>query len=462
MDTFFTSHLPVSTFEPAACADDGFRNRSVPRPAAPVLFSQCGLSHRQFGDLLLKHLYVHGQLNGDELAALLRLPWKVVDESLPILRNERVVESPNADGVLRPQTRLQLTEPGRVRARAAFEHCRYVGPAPVSLEAYRQQCAAQSLGEIACHVTLGDALGNLVVDPGVVESLGIAVCRGRAVLLHGPTGNGKTCLARAIGRYVGNTGDIYVPYAVAYDDGILAVYDPGIHTATDQGEVAGEISVSRSVDGRRGETSLPDLRWRRVRRPSVFLGTELSLELLDLPVEEGGSFHQAPLQIKANGGVLIIDDLGRQSVSLRDLVNRWLLPLETRSDFVNLSPGRKLRLPADALTVFTTNLEPREWGDEAFLRRVGSVVAIEPPTREQYLKIFGNACQRMQIACAASAAEFLYSRYYEVDRPPRASDPQDLLEAARAVCRFRNQELRLSQELLSELADRHFAGSYPI
>lgn len=466
MDTFCTPHLPVSTFRTPARIADGDRAPSVSRPTAPLLFSQCGLSHRQLAELLLKHLSVHGQLTGQDLAGLLRLPMQVIEESLQLLRGERALESPTTEGTLRPQSRLQLTEQGRTRARAAFDHCQYVGPAPVSIEVYRQQCAAQSLREIACHSqAFADSLRDLVIAPDVVESLGIALCRGRAVLLHGPTGNGKTCLARALGRYVRNTAsEIYVPYAISYEDGILAVYDPGLHTATDHEDVAAADSgpLRSSADRRLGETPLPDLRWRRIRRPTVFVGTELSLDMLELPAGDGGNFHQAPLHIKANGGVLIVDDLGRQAAPLRDLVNRWLLPLEERRDYVSLQPGRKLQLPAEFLTVFTSNLEPREWGDEAFVRRLGSVVAVEPPTREQYVEIFRNACQRLQITCEASAAEFLYSRYYEADRPPRASDPQDLLEVARAVCRFRNQELRLSTELLNELVDRHFAGSYPI
>jgi hypothetical protein len=200
----------------------------------------------------------------------------------------------------------------------------------------------------------------------------------------------------------------------------------------------------------------PDLRWRRIRRPVVITGGELTLAMLELRYNATSNFYQAPLHIKANGGVFLIDDFGRQIVSPRDLLNRWILPLEERIDYLTLATGKNFAVPFEQLIIFSTNLDPRELVDEAFLRRIRHKINIGTPSRELFTEIFRLACERRQIPFNAAALDYLFETYYDRGKPPRSSDPRDLLEIVQAICRFRNQEVRLTENLLAEATQRFF------
>ncbi|HEY3968585.1 MAG TPA: ATPase [Planctomycetaceae bacterium] len=436
--------------------------RPAPKPpVAPESLAKCGLSLMQVCDLILKQLYLQGAALGVDLARQSRLPFNVIDEGLVFLKDEKCIEVSAGDLIGRVSYRFNLTDHGRSRARESFEQCRYVGPAPVPLEDYVKQCMQQTVtGTVCSPETLLDAFKDLIIRPGVLDELGPAVCSGKSIFVYGPPGNGKTMIAKGLGRFLnGNGGEIFVPYAVHSENSIVTIYDPTIHTATDNDDLLGTIIQEGQSGGERSrllQTNAPDLRWRKIKRPVVITGGELTLDMLDLRYNTAANFYQAPLHIKANGGVFLIDDFGRQIVSPRDLLNRWILPLEEHIDYMTLATGKKIAVPFEQLIIFSTNLDPRELVDEAFLRRIRHKIAIGTPDKGLFSEIFQLACRQRGIPFNQEALDYLYSAYYDKGKPPRSSDPRDLLEIVQSICRFRNQEVALTENLIAEAALKFF------
>lgn len=432
---------------------------SITAPACPMTLEAAGIGLMPLADLLLKHLYLQGHTLGVQLARQVRLPFQLVEEALRFLKAEKCLEVLSGDLIGPASYRFNLTEIGRHRAQECFEQCRYVGPAPVSLQAYIEQCRKQQVSQVSCHLdALRAAFEDFVIRPGLLEELGPAVCSGQSIFVHGPPGNGKTMIGKGLGQFLNeHGGEIYVPYAIEAQGSIITIFDPTVHQATDQDELSGEPSALSAFSvGADGEHPNLDLRWRRVKRPVIITGGELTLEMLDLRYHRESNFYNAPMHIKANGGVFLIDDFGRQIVSPRDLLNRWILPLEDRVDYLTLATGKKLAVPFEQLIVFSTNLDPRELVDEAFLRRIRHKIKIGPPSRELYSEIFRLCCQQRKIPYEASAVEYLFANYYDQGKPPRSSDPRDLLEIALSICRFKDQEISLNPELLAEATARFF------
>jgi len=431
-------------------------------PPAPANLHESGLGLMQVCDLILKQLYLQGSLLGVDLARNARLPFNIIDEGLRFLKEEKCLEVASGELIGRVSYRFHLTDLGRVRAREAFEQCRYVGPAPVPLEAYVRQCSRQAVTGTACTPeALSDAFSELIIRPFLLDELGPAVCSGKSIFIYGPPGNGKTMIAKGLGKFL-NTygGEIYVPYAIHTENSIITMFDPTIHTATDKDDLHGTEmgggAYAMNDAGRLLHENPPDLRWRRIRRPVVITGGELTLEMLELRYNATSNFYQAPLHIKANGGVFLIDDFGRQIVSPRDLLNRWILPLEERIDYLTLATGKKFSVPFEQLIIFSTNLDPRELVDEAFLRRIRHKINVGTPSRELFTDIFRLVCESKRIPYSPAAVEYLYSTFYDQGKPPRSSDPRDLLEIVQSICRFRNQEVELGPELMAEAAKRFF------
>jgi len=422
-------------------------------PSAPETLREAGLSLGFLNDLILRTLYTRGGMLGLDLARFLCLPFKVIEEALRFLKDEKCLEVAGGDLIGRVSYRFNLTELGRARAQDAMGLCAYVGPAPVPLEDYVEQTYRQAVTGIVCTPeALRASMTHLVIKDTLFNAIGPAIVSGRSVFIYGPPGNGKTSMANAVGDFMTSAGgEIYVPYAFLAEHSIVTVYDQSVHR---QAESTGNERVedSEATIRRLLNTGTVDPRWVRVRRPVVVTGGELHLGMLDLRHNVEANFYQAPLHIKANGGVFLIDDFGRQLVSPKELLNRWILPLESRHDYLTTASGKKFEVPFEQLIIFSTNLDPRDLVDDAFLRRIRHKVEVLAPNRDVYERIFNMNAKRLGMTSCPEAVDYLYERYYSNNRSPRASDCRDLLEIVQSICRFRRQPVQLNRELIAEAA----------
>lgn len=423
-------------------------------PSAPDSLQEAGLSLGFLNDLILRTLYTRGGMLGLDLGRFLCLPFKVIEESLRFLKDEKCLEIAGGDLIGRVSYRFNLTDLGRRRAQEAMQLCAYVGPAPVPLDDYVEQTYRQAVTGISCTPdTMRSTFSHLVLPDALYNAIGPAIISGKSVFIYGPPGNGKTSIARAIGDFMnGAGGAIYVPYAFIAENSIITVYDQSVHQLDEDGGTPDRLEDNEATIRRLLNTGTVDPRWVRVRRPVVITGGELNLEMLDLRFNSESNFYQAPLHVKANGGIFLIDDFGRQLCSPKELLNRWILPLEDRHDFLNLATGKKFQVPFEQLIIFSTNLDPKDLVDDAFLRRIRHKVEVNAPTREVYEQIFNGVAKRLGMNPCREAIDYLYERYYEQGRSPRASDCRDLLEIVQSICRYRRQPIQLTRELIIDSA----------
>lgn len=438
---------------PTAPALDQFNDGASPAcPLAPETIADTGLSPEAITELLLKTLYVQGARSGQELVEAMCLPFAIVDELLLTLQHQRLIEVKRTVGAGRGGYIFDLTNAGSERAREAMAAGQYVGPAPVPLEHYRTWIERQSIRNV--HVTrerLTAAFADLVLDPSFVESLGPAVNSAKSLFIFGDPGNGKTVMAEVMAGLLG--GSFYLPYAVDIGGQIMVVYDPVYHRPVapdDLGGAAGDPQWLRDVPNH-------DRRYARVARPVVMTGGELTLEQLDLQYDRDTKMYQAPFQVKANGGVLILDDFGRQRVPPRELLNRWILPLEKRMDFLTLHTGSKFPVPFESLLIFATNLDPSELVEEAFLRRIHYKVQAQSPTRAQYEEIFRRCATARGIPYRPEAVAQVYRDFYEGRGiAPRGCHPRDLTDHVCDIARFQDIAPTLSTDLLDRACRSYF------
>ena len=422
-------------------------------PSAPDTLEQTGLNLGFLSEMVLRTLYVRGGMLGLDLARLICLPFKVLEEALGFLKHEKCIEVAGGDLIGRISYRFNLTDLGRRRAQEAFKMSAYVGPAPVPLEDYVEQTYRQAVTAIdVSPEALRAAFSHLVVTEELFNAVGPAVVSGKSVFIYGPPGNGKTSIAQAIGNFMNTCGgEIYIPYAVIAEGAIITLYDNAIHEKCDTDD-EGRMEDNEATIRRLLNTGTVDQRWTRVKRPVIVTGGELNLEMLDLKFSSESNYYQAPLHVKANGGIFLIDDFGRQLCSPKELLNRWIVPLENRVDYLTLSSGQKFQVPFEQLTMFSTNLDPKDLVDEAFLRRMRHKVEILAPQREVYEKIFNGYCKKLGMNPCPEAIQFLYERYYDRGRTPRASDCRDLLETVVSICRFKRQPVQLTRQLMVDAA----------
>ena len=419
-----------------------------PAPPPIVHIEDTGLAPDVIEQLLIKTLYGAEAL-GAQLAERMRLPFTMFEPLVEHARAERLIEVKGANGANAVTYRYSLTDLGRERARQFLEINQYVGPTPVPLTAYvaQMKLLAANRGYMD-RERLKQGFQHLIVDDQILEKLGPAVNAGKAVFLYGPPGNGKTVLAEGMGQSIG--GDMYVPHAIDIDGHIITVYDPISHDSLDpETNAADAPSVIRSAPR--------DRRWVRIKRPVVMVGGELTLDMLDLTFNPISKFYEAPIQLKANGGVFLVDDFGRQRVRPQELLNRWIVPLESRVDYLTLHTGKKFQVPFDVLIVFATNLNPASLADEAFMRRIPYKIAVEDPTVEQFVKIFELNCQRRNLRFHQVMVAYLQRRHYgPARRPLRSCHPRDLLDQVTALCRYRGIEPVITRELLDAACKSYF------
>jgi predicted ATPase with chaperone activity len=422
-------------------------------PGAPENLQQTGLTSGFLNNMILRTLYVRGGMLGLDLAKLLCLPFKVIDESLGFLKQEKALEVLGGDLIGRISYRFNLTELGRRRAAEALKLCAYVGPAPVPLEDYVEQVYRQAVTNInVSPETLRAAFSHLVLSDELFNAVGPAIVSGKSVFIYGPPGNGKTAMTQAIGAFMNQSGgDIYVPYAFLTEGNVVTVFDRAVHQLTDD-DANEPLEDNEATIRRLLNTGTIDARWVRIRRPVIITGGELNLGMLDLKFNPDSNYYQAPLHVKANGGIFLVDDFGRQLCSPKELLNRWIVPLENRVDYLSLATGQQFQVPFEQLTMFSTNLDPRDLVDDAFLRRMRHKVEITAPERPIYERIFAAVCKRLGMNQCPEAVEYLYQQYYQRGRAPRASDARDLLETVQSVCRFRRIPVQLTRDLIAEAA----------
>jgi hypothetical protein len=426
----------------------------VPRAAAvppvPLTLADTGLTADKIEQLLIKTLYA-GEATGLQLAEHIRLSYGILEPLIERARAERMVEVRGAHGTGSATYRFVLTDLGRDRARQFLEINQYAGPAPVPLETYvaAMRALLASRGYVD-RVRLRDGFSHLVVGERILEQLGPAVNANKAVFLYGPPGNGKTVLAEGMGRSLG--GDMYMPHAIDVDGHIITMYDPITHESLENDSVTSSLIAEAPRDRR----------WVRIRRPVVIVGGELTLEMLDLTFNRLSKFYEAPLQLKANGGVFLVDDFGRQRMRPEDLLNRWIVPLESRVDYLTLHTGKKFQIPFDVLTAFATNLDPASLADEAFLRRIPYKIPVEDPTLDQFTRIFEMNCQRRNLPFHPVMVAYLLRRHYRPhNRPLRSCHPRDLLDQVTALCRYRNRDPEITRETLDAACDAYFLDDMP-
>ncbi|HEX7119416.1 MAG TPA: hypothetical protein VF212_11545 [Longimicrobiales bacterium] len=427
-------------------------------PAAPPVpgnLRDTGLSAEAVIDLLLKTMYLQGAKTGQQLTEEVRLPFSLLDDLLLSLQQRMLVEVRGTRGHSRGGYVFDLTGSGRDRAREALGSSQYVGPAPVPLDQFRHWIALQSIRNVRItRDRLREGFRDVVMGDDLFDRLGPAVNAARSLFLHGEPGNGKTLIAEAIARMVG--GAIYLPYAIDVNGHTLVVHDPVYHRPA-PGPAPGTVPGGGPEWLRREPEH--DARFARVSRPLVITGGELTLDQLDLQYDPHTKLYQAPFQLKACGGILIIDDFGRQRVPAADLLNRWIVPLEKSVDFLTLHTGAKFPVPFDCMLVFSTNLAPDQLVDEAFLRRIQYKIHVPDPTRERYDEIFRRCCAERGIAFDAGAVDYIYREYYGARGfPTRACHPRDLLDHLIAAATFFDRPPELSEELIDHACQTYFLG----
>ncbi|WP_376788506.1 ATP-binding protein [Thermoflexus sp.] len=417
-------------------------------PPVPRALEETGLSLAFLADLSLKILYNAGYLTGGQLAERLRLPYTGVTEViLDFLKREQLVEVQGARGVGEQAYQYALTARGRDRAREALDRSQYAGPAPVPLSAYAVAMRRQShKGTRVTPRLMRQALGHLVLNDRVFHKIGPAINSGTSIFLYGPPGNGKTSIAEAIGHRVFQ-GSIFIPYAVEVGGFVIKVFDEVNHEP-----------LTNQRSSQTGVLKAPaDARWIAIRRPFIVSGGELTLEMLDLTWNEVSRYYEAPLQMKANGGVFLIDDFGRQQVRPRDLLNRWIVPLEKGVDYLTLHTGQKFEIPFETLILFSTNLNPRDLVDEAFLRRIRHKIEIPDPSPAEFREIFRRECQARGIPYDDQALVYLLQEWYvKRRRPLRAVHARDLLAHIQDIAAYFNVPPTLNKELIDRACEAYF------
>ena len=419
-------------------------------PKAPKTLEEAGLSRDLVTQLVLKTLHLSGELTGTELARRLGLPFFACEPILNVIKQQHQCEI--SGGALgSPTYRYRITDSGRARAMLFMEHNHYVGYAPVPLTQYCQYLTAFKKS-IRQHVDRGrvrKAFSHLVISDRVLDQLGPAINGGHSMFVYGPPGNGKTVISQAIHNLL--EGEIYIPHALEVEGSIIRFFDPVNHEPV--AEPDGEDALDLIVDS--------DRRWIRCRRPMVMVGGELSLSQLELSYSPAMGFYRAPVQAIANGGVLVIDDFGRQTCSPRDLLNRWIVPLESRVDFLTLQTGQKFDFPFMTLVVFATNVKPQDLVDEAFLRRIQYKIFAESPTRAEFLQIFKNCCEAMRIEYREDVIEQLLVDYYRPRRIQlRGCHPRDLINQAISLAQYYGRPAELTAEILEAACASYFVDDH--
>ena len=409
-------------------------------PPAPNSIKEAGVGHKLLFDLILKLMHVEGLSTVSMLAARARLPVALVSDLVEEAREFALVESRGARGRdLSAELRYALTDKGRDWAIEALDWCQYVGPAPVSLEAFRDQVEKQRIThERVGREQIMRSFAHLVLPEDLLARLGPAVNSGKSMLLYGRSGNGKTAIAEALRDAFGDV--VAVPYCIAVGGQIINYFDAHVHQVVPN-DYCDELNSSFGPKR--------DRRWVACRRPVTVVGGELTLDMLDLVFDTAAKFYEAPAHLKATGGIFVIDDFGRQRASPESILNRWVVPLERGVDHLSLRTGKKFPVPFDGLVIFSTNLTPTELADEGLLRRLHYKIEVTEPSKEEYASIWARVCGERGIELPGDLVPFLEETFYARSAIPRAGyHPRYLVDQVAAMCEYAGRPLQLDKTLL--------------
>ncbi|MCE9606662.1 MAG: AAA family ATPase [Planctomycetia bacterium] len=413
-------------------------------PREPETFREAMLNEAEAENIALKYLLSCGSASGRQVADQMKLSFKMVDEMLFQLKSDQLVIYRNS--AVAGDYQYQLTDMGREKAKRLTEHCTYYGSAPVSLRDYVASVGLQSLTkrQPSCE-DLSRAFSDLKVNDKMLRRLGPAINSGRGLFLFGAPGNGKTSIAERITRAFGDT--IWIPRSISIDGEIIRLFDPSNHQSAplDRGDgLINNINVDR--------------RWIRIQRPTIIAGGELTMDSLEVTLNRSTGISEAPLQLKSNCGTLVIDDFGRQRMSTDELLNRWIVPLEKRYDFLNLPNGKKIQVPFDQLIIFSTNLEPKQLVDDAFLRRIPYKIEVQDPTEQEFRDLMALMAEKLGFEYVESAVDYLVEKHYKrVKRPFRCCQPRDLLLQIKNLCLFERTPTVMSPATFDFAVENYFA-----
>lgn len=419
-------------------------------PPVPQTLEDTGLSETMVQQLILKLIYFRGEISGRDLARQVGLNFSIIEGSLEYFKLQHLVAVKRSFGMGPVSSVFAVSDQGRALAQKFLESNAYGGRAPVPLEQYTHAVLQQKRkGSWLNRAKLEAAFSHMVVSEKTIMQVGPAVNAGKSFLIYGQPGNGKTYIAEALLRI--ESDPIYIPFAIEANGQIIQMYDPLYHQRldSDEGDEPSIWNVS--------EENHYDGRWFRARRPFIMSGGELGLEMLDLSFKQDARIYDAPFQLKANNGIYLIDDFGRQKVSPAEVLNRWIVPMEKGVDYFTFLSGGKMSVPFDTFLVFSTNLRPEQIGDEAFLRRIQYKMFMRSPDEKEFIKIFNDYCKAQDLRLQPGALDaFLQTRYRATGKMFRRCQPRDVITHAIDLIRFEG----LPWQLTADVLDRAFESTF--
>jgi hypothetical protein len=414
-------------------------------PACPKSLKEAGLHQNDLFPLVLKFLFLHGNQAGATIARQIKIPFTMLEPVLASLKADLLIGHKQAAGV--GDYQYELSPKGVEQARLHLSRSTYCGAAPVSLAAYKSSILRQSIKNLKpTFESVAKALNDLVVTDLTISQLGQAINSGRSMFLFGAPGNGKTSIAtraiRALSMY------IWIPRSMTVGGEVIRLFDPGLHEAA---PLPQSSSITNDIE--------VDERWIRIKRPSIVVGGELELKHLEATLNPVTGIIEAPIHVKSNCGCLIVDDFGRQQISSTELLNRWIVPMESGHDYLNLPSGRQISLPFEQLLIFSTNLKPETLCDEAFLRRIPYKLEVFDPSEQQFRDLFQNKLESMGFDAEPGVIDQLIEYHYKrVGRPFRFCHVVDLLNQARDFCEFHRQPLVFKKDIAELAVLNYFSG----
>ena len=409
-------------------------------PSVPKIVEDTGLDLSFIADLIMKHILFMGEFKLADISESIKLPVSIVDPALEMLRREKFIEVKGAAEYTKATYTFNITGQGKNRAKDLLDICRYVGPAPVPLDQYKKMVEIQTIKNIlVSEETVKKAFSRLILSKRFLRCLGPAISSGKAIFIYGPSGNGKTTISETIGEVL--PGAVYIPYTLIVGGQIISIYDPVSHIPAKDEKGAGAV----------------DQRWLLIKRPVIMAGGELTLKTLDLDFNNISKFYEASLQMKANNGLFIVDDFGRQQIEPQHLLNRWIAPLERGVDFMTLHTGMKFDIPFDQIVIFATNIEPAKLVDEAFLRRIRFKIKVDHPTEEEYEAILKNVCESNGIEFKSDVFDYLMKNYYKkLGVKLNACHPRDIIDHIIDDAHYYNRSPQLTKEAIANAWDSYF------